>query len=296
MSAAYPRGVTLPAEVQAARARLPADAGPPDAAQRRARELAFPTAIRVLLPPGARGLMFAAILAAQMSTLSAFMVAGSALFSRNIYKRYLRPEATDEQVLRLGRYAGSIVVALGLLFAWKFQSVIEGLSAFLLLATLTGLFMWVGILWPRTTAAGAWVSFAVMAPIFLLLGKLGVILKPLFPEVMWLGLYSAPKHAHLLAVAYLAPGFIALVIGSLLSRPPDAGMLRRFHLLISTPVGQEEKLREAGVEAVYLGNTEPHPWETAHPKLVHWGGFVVALLFALSILGLTWLLGWVGAR
>ena len=33
-----------------------------------------------LLPAGFTGLMFAAILAAQMSTLSAFMVAASALF------------------------------------------------------------------------------------------------------------------------------------------------------------------------------------------------------------------------
>ncbi len=275
--------------------RSAATRAPTDVAQRQARERAFPTAIRVLLPPGARGLMFAAILAAQMSTLSAFMVAGSAFFSRNIYRRYLNPTAPDEQILRVGRFAGLVVVVLGIGFALIFKSVIEGLKEFLLLATLTGLFMWVGVLWRRTTTAGAWISFAVMAPIFLLLGKFGAIIHPLFPGVAWLGVYSQPKFAHLHAVSYLAPGLIALVIGSLLTRPKSKESLDRFHLLINTPVGQEAKLTEAGIEPIYAGNTAPHPWEATRPKLVHWGGFIVALFFALSILGLTWLLGWIGS-
>jgi len=292
LSPAFPKAVQ-PAEVQRSLDAMPKPRR--DALQRQARELAFPTAIRVLLPTGARGLMFAAILAAQMSTLSAFMVAGSAFFSRNVYQRYLRPQAPDEQVLRVGRFSGLIVVVLGIGFAFMFKSVVEGLKEFLLLATITGLLMWVSVIWRRTTTAGAWISFLVMAPIFLLLGKVGSLLQPLFPGVAWLGMYSPPKYAHLHAVSYLAPGLIALVIGSLLTRPKPKEVLDRFHLLINTPVGQEERLKEAGIEAVYAGNTEAHPWEATHPKLVHWGGFIVAFLFALSILGLTWLLGWVGS-
>jgi Na+/proline symporter len=294
MSAAFPKGVTLSAEVQQAVATMPDVASKTDAAQRHGRELAFPTAIRVLLPPGATGLMFAAILAAQMSTLSALMVAGSALFTRNIYKRYLRTDASDKQVLKIGRFAGLIIVALGILFAIVSKSVIEGLSVFLLLPTLTGLLMWIGVAWKRTTTAGAWLSFLVMAPIFLLLGKGGSLLQPYFPAIAWLGKYSAAKYSHLLAVSYLAPGFIVLVIGSLLTRPRAKEVLDRFYLLISTPVGQEQKLTEAGIEPIYVGNTEAHPWEAKHPRLVQWGGFIVALLFALAILGVTWLLGAVG--
>jgi Na+/proline symporter len=295
MSAAFPKGVSVPAEAQEVIATMPDVASKPDDAQRHGRELAFPTAIRVLLPPGATGLMLAAILAAQMSTLSALMVAGSALFTRNIYKRYLCTTASDQHVLKVGRFAGLIIVGLGILFAIASKSVIEGLSVFLLLPTLTGLLMWVGVAWRRTTTAGAWLSFIVMAPIFLALGKAGALVKPYFPGVPWLGMYSAPKFSHLLAVSYLAPGLIAIVIGSLLSRPKPKDILARFYLLISTPVGQEGKLTEAGVEPIYVGNTEPHPWEAKHPRLVQWGGFIIALAFALSILGITWLLGWVGS-
>jgi Na+/proline symporter len=296
LSPALPAGVELPAEARAAAAAMP-DLDPTSKpAQSRARELAFPAAIRALLPPGARGLMFAAILAAQMSTLSAFMVAGSALFARNVYKRYLAREASEERMLKVGRFSGLIVVALGVVFAWVFRSVVEGLSAFLLLGTLMGLLMWVGVVWRRTTTAGAWASFLVMAPILLLLGKFGSVIKPHLPAFPWLGKYSAPGDSHLLAVAYLAPGFVTLVIGSLLTTPKPKELLDRFYRLIGTPVGQEEKLKEAGIEPVYVGSTEAHPWEARHPRLVHWGGFLVALLFALSILGMTWLLGWVGSH
>jgi Na+/proline symporter len=296
MSAAFPEGVALPSDAAKVAAGMPDVASKSGDAQRKGRELAFPTAIRVLLPTGLSGLMFAAILAAQMSTLSALMVAGSALFTRNVYKRYLRPEASDPQMLKVGRFAGLIVVALGILFAFVFKSVIEGLSAFLLLATLTGLLMWVGVVWRRTTTAGAWCSFLVMAPIFLLLGKFGDVLhKTVLPNVGWLGMYSAPKQSHLLAVSYLAPGFIAIVIGSLLTQPKAKALLDKFYLLIRTPVGREEQLTEAGIEPIYVGNTEPHPWERDHPQLVHWGGFVIAFLFALSVLGITWVLGWVGS-
>ncbi|MGQ9730066.1 MAG: sodium:solute symporter family protein [Candidatus Zipacnadales bacterium] len=295
MSAAFPAGVTLSGEVKELVAQMPEVAQKTDAAQRQGRELAFPTAIRVLLPPGFTGLMFAAILAAQMSTLSALMVAGSALFTRNIYKRYLRPAASDQQVLKVGRFAGLLIVVLGILFAVAAKSVIEGLSVFLLLPTLTGLLMWVGVAWRRTTTAGAWLSFLVMAPVFLLLGKGGSLLAPYFPGAGWLGMYSAPKYSHLLAMSYLIPGFVALIFGSLLTRPKPAEVLDRFYTLINTPVGQEEKLTQAGIEPIYIGNTEPHPWETNYPRLVHWGGFVIALLFALAILGMVWLLGWIGS-
>ncbi|MFQ6096838.1 MAG: sodium:solute symporter [Armatimonadota bacterium] len=260
-----------------------------------AREYAFPLAIRILLPPGMRGLMFAAIFAAQMSSLSAFMVAGSALLSRNLYKRYMKPEADDRKVLQVGRYSGLLVVALGIGFAILFQSVVEGLAAFLLLAPLTGILVWIGTLWRRATNGGAWASFLVMVPIFLLLGKAGAVIKPLLPGVEWLGKYAGKEHAHELALAYMIPGALALVIGSLLTRPRPKKVLDDFYTLLRTPVGREEELEKAGVEIVYKGETKAHPWEAKYPRLVAAGGFFVALAFALIILGIVYVLGRIGA-
>ena len=292
LAPALPKAVLAQAgEAGAGPAEAPASTDP-----KKARELAFPLAIRELLPPGMTGLMFAAILAAQMSTLSAFMVAGSALFARNIYKRYLAPEADDRRMLKVGRYSGLLVVALGIGFALLFKSVVEGLAAFLLLAPLTGILVWLGTVWRRASNGGAWAAFLVMVPIFLLLGKAGAILHQyLFPGVSWLGKYSELKFAHWLGLSYILPGVVALFIGSLLTKPQPKEDLDQFYLLLRTPVGREEELEKAGVEIVYKGEVKAHPWETKYPRLVTVGGFLVALVFALVILALVYALGRIGA-
>ncbi len=263
------------------------------------REEAFGTAIRVLLPQGMTGLMFAAILAAQMSTLSAFMVAGSALLSRNLYGRYLKPSASDQQVLRVGRWGGLLVPALGLIFAFMVEGVAEGLTWFWAVSSLTGVFMWFGVLWKRTNAVGAWASFLVMTVIWVVLGPIGARLQGLFPSEQLLGLYADKTQLPYLVFSYLPAGVAVLVVGSLLGsvlgRDTDPEALRQFHLLLKTPVGREEELTKQGVNVVYAGSTQPHPWETKHPAAVNVGGFLIGLAFALIILGIVWLLARIGA-
>jgi Na+/proline symporter len=249
------------------------------------REEAFGVAIRVLLPTGMTGLMFAAILAAQMSTLSAFMVDGSALLSRNIWAKYFAPEATDKQILRKGRWFGVIVVGLGLYVAFRLEGVAQGLTIFWGLSSFMGILMWAGVIWRRANATGAWASFIVMLIPWALLGKFGdLLLKPLFPNIAWIGLYQDKAFFPHLVLWYFPAGLLALVIGSFLGKPRDAKTLDNFYMLLRTPVGQEQKLIDAGVDVVYAGSTKAHPWETNYPKLVNWGGFLIALAFSTAIL------------
>jgi Na+/proline symporter len=260
------------------------------------REEAFGTAIRVLLPQGMTGLMFAAVLAAQMSTLSAFMVAGSALLSRNIYARYLEPGASDQQVLAVGRWGGLLVPALGLAFAFMVTGVAEGLTIFWAVSSFTGVFMWFGVLWKRTNALGAWISCGLMTVIWLWLGPIPVELhnKGLLTLVWWLGHFGEKGQLPLLVLSYLPVGIVVLVAGSLLGKRTDSEALRQFYLLIKTPVGREEELAKQGVNVVYAGSTEPHPWEIKHPVGVNVGGFLIGLVLSLVILGIIWGLAQIG--
>ena len=251
------------------------------------REAAFGIAIRELLPAGFTGLMFASILAAQMSTLSAFMVAGSALISRNIYKKYIRQDASDKNVLRLARFAGFAVVGLGLMFCYLVSGVAEALTIFWGLNTLTGVFIWAGVIWRKTNATGAWASFITMAIIWALLGPLGQkLLQPVFPTISWLGMFADKGKLPQLVLSYLPVGIITLIIGSFVGKGLPKKLLDNFYLLIRTPVGREDDLAKAGVDVIYKGRSEGHPWELKHPNWVHWGGFGVGLTFALIILGL----------
>lgn len=321
------------------------------------REEAFGAAIRDLLSPGFTGLMFAAILAAQMSSLSAFMVAASALLARNVYKEIINPQATDRQLLGLARWVGLVIVALGVGFAFAVSGVAQALTIFWAMATFTGVFMWFGVLWRRANSTGAWVSFAVMVSIWLALGPAGAVARTLLESgSSWLGMYADKKMLQNLGMSFIPAGVVALIVGSLAAdrersrlsafgwmgavlalwlivipigrgtgligatgqaaftlntclaagvlaliagmifpHVPDHKRLDEFYLLLRTPVGREEDLKKAGVEVIYAGHSEGHPWELKHPRAVNIGGFVVALAFSCIILLLLYLLSRIGA-
>ena len=80
--------------------------GHADAAALGDPENAFGFACRQLLFPGALGLMIASILAANMSTCSAFLVDSGALFTEGLYRRRLVPGRPDRHYLWVGRISG----------------------------------------------------------------------------------------------------------------------------------------------------------------------------------------------
>jgi hypothetical protein len=111
----------------------------------------------------------------------------------------------------------------------------------------------------------------------------------------WFGAYGSEKYFPQLMIRALPPGIIALVAASLLTPPQPRKQVDDFFLLLRTPVGQEQKLVDAGVRVVYMGSTAPNRWETNHPRLVHWGGFAVAAGICVLVLGLLYLLATIGS-
>ena len=107
------------------------------------------------------GLMIAAILAANMSSCSNFMVNLGSLFTRDIYQPYINPSATDEQSLKIGRLSSLVLTLLGVLFALIIKNV---LSAFLFVETIAafmGIALFGGMLWKRANRYGAMAAIAV---------------------------------------------------------------------------------------------------------------------------------------
>lgn len=259
------------------------------------REHAFGTAIRTLLPSGFIGLMLAAILAAQMAALSAFMVAASALLTRNIYRRYFNRGVSDLGMVTFARFSGLGVVAMGAAFAFIVPGVADALTIFWTVTTFTGVLIWAGILWRRTNTAGAWASFLVMVVLWSAFGPPGTLLHRVLPGVAWLGKYADKTQIHWLMLTYLPAGLVALVVGSLLTQQSLAKKLDDFYTLIKTPVGREQELIDRGIKMVYRGESTGNPWELNHPRLVNILGFLAAMGFALCCFGLLWLMGWIGA-
>ena len=119
-------------------------------------EEAFGFACRHLLFPGGIGLLIASVLAANMAGCSAFMVDSGALFTRNLYRKYLAPARPDRHYLLVGRLSGLLITLTGVLYAVFLINRV--LYSFLLtetMATYMGIGIMGGVFWRRANRWGA---------------------------------------------------------------------------------------------------------------------------------------------
>ena len=202
------------------------------------RELAFGIMARNLLPVGLIGLMLAALVAAVMSTCDAFMVHASALITRNVYLPYINPNASDTQLLKIGRMTSIITVVGGVFFAFVFPSVVKGLIEVWKVTAYLGVAFWLGVIWKRANRYGAWTSAVVMAATSIFTGNI-------------LG-WSLPVQIAI----YIPLGIIIMIVVSWLTKPEPEEKLRQFYLLLDTPVGKEQVLKDANVNIKLEGISE----------------------------------------
>ncbi len=87
-----------------------------------------------LLPNGLIGVFLAAMLAATMSTLSSVYNMVSSILSRDVYQGWIRPDTTDEGLLKVGRLfsvgIGIVVTALAVLFVTSQFGIFNLMQAF----------------------------------------------------------------------------------------------------------------------------------------------------------------------
>jgi SSS family solute:Na+ symporter len=93
-------------------------------------ELALPTLLMHHVPLWLGSLGLAALFSAEVSTADAILFMLSTSMSQDLYRRFLRPGASDAEVLRVARWAAVIGGALGVLLAAWATSIIGTLKIF----------------------------------------------------------------------------------------------------------------------------------------------------------------------
>jgi SSS family solute:Na+ symporter len=93
-------------------------------------ELALPTVLMQDLPPLLGSLGLAAVVSAEASSADAILFMLATSLSQDLYRGYLRPSATDAQVLRVARIAAVAGGTIGVLLAIVSPTVIGALSIF----------------------------------------------------------------------------------------------------------------------------------------------------------------------
>jgi len=202
------------------------------------REFIFGIMAGDLLPAGLVGLMIASLLAAVMSTCDAFMVHGSALYTRNVYLPFMNTDADQKDLLRTGRITSAIIVVGGLFFAFTFPSVIQGLKEIWKFTAFLGVAFWFGIIWKGANRYGAWASTLIMLGLSLYTGNV-------------LG-WELPSQIAL----YIPAGIMAMWVVSYFTQSEPEEKLRQFYALLDAPVGEEQRLHDAGVEIKLEGISE----------------------------------------
>jgi Na+/proline symporter len=260
------------------------------------REAAFGIACRHFLAPGMTGLMIACVLAANMSTCSNFMVNTGALFTRNLYRQYLNPLATDRQLLLMGRLSGLILTLSGVLFALIVERVLDAFLFTETIAAFMGIMFFGGILWKRANRYGAWGATLFSFLVYYVLNYLAV------HELKLVYKWEAIPFAWA-----MLSGFLALVVFSLLTRPEDSqrieqffdGMRRSSDESDHNPDGTRQLASEVGKDLILMdlpGWFCSHRWK-GFPRryLEDLVGFVLAWFVVILLILLAWGLMKIGA-
>ncbi len=249
-------------------------------------EAAFGFASRELLMPGLTGLLVAAVLAANMSTCSTFMVNTGALFTQNFYIKYLKPGADDRTVLWTGRISGFVLTLLGVLFALTIKNVLHAFLFTETIAAFMGIIVFGGVLWKRANRYGAlWgvvTAFGVYYTLnYIATGKPALVYQWKPEPFGWAMLW----------------GFAVFIILSLLTRPEKKQKIDRFFDQMSRSSdaagtgGEKPPAAQSGHDLLFLdvpGWLKPARWtgffrryrEDLAGFFIAWG--VVAMIVALA--------------
>lgn len=174
-------------------------------------ESVFVTLSQVLFNPWIAGVLLAAVLAAIMSTLSCQLLVCSSALTQDFYKAFLRPAASQAELVWFGRLMVLAVSALALAIAANPGARVLGLVGYAWagFGAAFGPVILLSLIWPRMTSRAARAGMVT--------GALTVIV---WRNGGWWGLYE------------MVPGFVlasaAIVVVSLLDRPPAPSVAATF--------------------------------------------------------------------
>ena len=164
---------------------------------------------RLLFNPWIAGILLSAILAAVMSTLSCQLLISSSAITEDFYKGFIRPNASEKELVWLGRAMVLVIAAIAIWIAQDQNSKVLKLVEFAWagFGSAFGPVVLLSLFWKRMTSSGAMAG--------MLTGAITV-----FAWKEWI-----PAKSELAQVYEMIPGFLlatlVIIVISLLSSKPD---------------------------------------------------------------------------
>jgi len=190
-------------------------------------DLAY-SAMLPFLPSGLLGLVVASLIAAFMSTISTHLNWGSSYVVNDFYKRFYKPEATEKEMVFVGRASTVVLMILAALLALALSNALQAFNILLQIGAGTGLIYILRWFWWRINAYSEVTAMVVS------------FIVALFFHIVDLGLLDYQK-----LIAGIVVTTAAWVIATFLTAPTDKEKLISFYKLIKpakagwTPVVDE---------------------------------------------------------
>ncbi|WP_000490755.1 sodium:solute symporter family protein, partial [Leptospira interrogans] len=229
------------------------------------REMGYPILMKLILPNGILGIVFASLMAAFMSTADTHINWGASYLVNDFYLRFVHPKADDKTLVKASRIAVVTMSIIAILVATQIQSIANAWKFLLAFASGMGLPQILRWIWWRTNA---WTELSGMITALIL----SMILYPSYPNV---------RSEYLLF--WVAIGSVAVsILVTFLTPPVPQNTLDDFIKRVD-PIG------------FWKGEDNKKRLEDFYKKIFLWLLGTVALFFGMFSLGYFFLLqSWQG--
>jgi len=174
-------------------------------------DLAY-SAMLTYLPSGLLGLVLASLIAAFMSTISTHLNWGASYITHDFYRRFIKPEATEKELVSIGRISTVLLMVFAALLALALQNALQAFNILLQIGAGTGLIYILRWFWWRINAYSEIAAMVVS------------LLVAILFEVNDFGMAG---HEKLLMGVFITT--IAWVAVTFLTQPTDQGTLVNFY-------------------------------------------------------------------
>lgn len=220
----------------------------PQAAGVAADDMGYP-AMLTFLPVGWMGVVMAGLIAAYMSTISTHLNWGSSYLVHDFYRRFLRQDSSEKELVRVGRISTALLMVLAGWFSLRLESALDNFQIILQIGAGTGLIFILRWFWWRVNP---WSEIAGMVISFLI----AIYFRMIHPQT---GLPDLPDWQELLiGVGLTTVGWVAVTF---LTRPSDEETLIRFCRLIRPGgPGWQKIVRAADNRGIPVTELEDEAW------------------------------------
>ena len=182
-------------------------------------DLAYP-AMLTFLPHGLLGIVVASLIAAYMSTMASHLNWGSSYVVNDFYKRFVKPGASEKELVLVGRISTVGLMLLAGAVALLLSNALQAFHILLQIGAGTGLIFILRWFWWRINAYTE------------LTGMIVSFLVAFYLEIVHVKLGHPPVASHVKLLIGVSITTVAWLVVTFLTRPADDSKLREFYMLV----------------------------------------------------------------